>query len=411
VALSLRGMTILTSRVVSTTGNAVMTSLGGSAIAISGDGAAVFDLVLAVPPGSVPGVSMCKNYLGPATVTLLRTTDGSTTAASHTNSGSATATIQGCENPSSFEIDREALVGPTRWPERMDPRPLVLANYYPWYGTGLAPLVRDRPTGPVDTDDPAAVDAAIAAAAAAGIDGFIVEYEGSPTHEADVDEAFRAADRRPGFHSALMLDFDIMGNRWGWTGPDLLDRVLGEVNRLSAHTSYLEVGGLPVVFLYGTQRLDPQQWSAALDRLNRATGTRLFVVTDDQRIPSPGMYAYSTNTAMDEATLRSWSHGMLLERHARPGLVDAPRSLWVAPVSPGYDDTALGRARPNYVDRAGGARYDQTWSAAMGSLPDWIMVTTWNEYFEQTHVVPGTTTGNLALEQTTAWSARFHAEG
>jgi hypothetical protein len=102
---------------------------------------------------------------------------------------------------------------------------------------------------------------------------------------------------------------------------------------------------------------------------------------------------------------------MLLERQARPGLVDAPRSLWVAPVSPGYDDTALGRARPVYVDRAGGTRYDQTWEASMATLPDWIMVTTWNEFYEQTHIVPSSASGSIALEQTTAWSARFHAEG
>ncbi|MBA2280608.1 MAG: hypothetical protein H0W25_05135 [Acidimicrobiia bacterium] len=412
VTLDLRGMTILTSRVFQTFGNARMTSLGGQDIDINGDGRAVFDVVLSVAPGAATGISMCKNYLGPATVTVARLTDGEAGIATFTNSGSNTTPIGGCENPGSFDIDRSALVGPVRWPARHDPRPLVLANYYPWFeSTRLGTNFGDQPVGPADTSNPAQVAEAIALAANSGIDGFIVEFERSPDNEPRIDEAYNAADRQDGFDMAMMLDFDIIGSRSGWITPQILDSMLAVVAQRASHSSQLRVGRDPVVFLYGTARLDPAQWSNALDRLFGATGMRLFVVSDSHRVPSPGIYEYSSSFANTELLLQQWSSGTLLERHARPGLVGATTPLWVAPVSPGYDDTRLDRPNPYLVDRAGGLRYDQSWEAAVGTLPDWIMITSWNEYYEQTHVMPGHTTGMLALEQTAEWAAQFHATG
>jgi hypothetical protein len=87
------------------------------------------------------------------------------------------------------------------------------------------------------------------------------------------------------------------------------------------------------------------------------------------------------------------------------------RASRAAPVSPGYDDTRLGRSFPTFVDRRNGQRYDETWAAALRSLPDWIIVTSWNEYYEQTHIVPGASTSDRALRQTDAWSAGFHVTG
>jgi len=38
------------------------------------------------------------------------------------------------------------------------------------------------------------------------------------------------------------------------------------------------------------------------------------------------------------------------------------------------------------VDRQGGRRYDDTWAAALSGAPDWVVVTSWNEWFEGTSV-------------------------
>jgi len=81
--------------------------------------------------------------------------------------------------------------------------------------------------------------------------------------------------------------------------------------------------------------------------------------------------------------------------------------LFVGTVQPGFDDRRLrGDANP-VIDRNGGARYDQTWAAALAGSPDWIVVTSWNEWFEDTQIEPGVETGSGALDQTATWSGAF----
>jgi hypothetical protein len=226
-----------------------------------------------------------------------------------------------------------------------------------------------------------------------------------------VDHVFNAADARPGFQMALMLDFANLQNRPGGLSDAGLDRALNELASHAGRPSQLEVGGQPVVFLYEAFRADPAAWSAALERLRGRSGLQPFVVADGPSLASPGRFDYGPNNFPTPDALRGWALGRLRTHREEPGVHGADGPLWVAPVSPGYDDRALGRLNPMYVPRNAGARYEDTWDAALKSLPDWIFVNTWNEYYENTHVMPGSITGNLALTQTDARSARFHTTG
>ena len=60
-----------------------------------------------------------------------------------------------CPSPAAQEIDRQALLGPVRWPARIDARPLVLAAYYPWDDPVATNFSRpgDAPVAPWDTSD------------------------------------------------------------------------------------------------------------------------------------------------------------------------------------------------------------------------------------------------------------------
>jgi hypothetical protein len=110
-------------------------------------------------------------------------------------------------------------------------------------------------------------------------------------------------------------------------------------------------------------------------------------------------------------TSRPWSeYASVLQRGA--ALFD-PRitpPLTVATVSPGYDDRKTRGLSNPVVYRDGGKRYDQTWDAALAGSPDWVVVTSWNEWYEDTSIEPGTATGAQALAQTKqrarAWSRR-----
>ena len=413
VTVFLQGATIDVSKIVSTVDAAQVTGLGGNQIAVWNTGQAVVDLVLRVPHGVQPALVMCKNYQGPASVTITRLTDAPTTIASVTNTGSNTAVSPGsCENWQSTPLARSDLIGPVRWPARRDARPLVLAAYYPWYdANALNHDFGDDPVGPANTFDPATVASAIDLAASHGVDGFVVEYETTPANDPAIDTAYNTADARGGFQMAMLLDLALLAERNNGITSGMLDTVLGGAMARTFHPSQLRVGNQPVMFVYGADKVDPYQWAAALDRLRAATGVTPFIVSDAAATGSPGRYLYSTNTVPTLDQLLQWANYTLLDLQERPALDAAASPLWVAPVSPGYDDTRLGRQSPVYVDRAGGQRYDNTWDAALSSLPDWIFITSWNEYYEQTHIMPGTWTGDRALQQTASWASQFHTTG
>ena len=398
-------------RVVSTSGDMRVTSTG-PALSVDGHGTAVIDTVLAITSGAEPVLSMCKNYLGPATVTVIRRTDDPVIVATAVNDGGDPNVPAGsCENARSFPIPRSALIGPVRFPARVDSRPLVLANYYPWYDAqALEHRYGDQPVGPANTDDPADVAAMVDLAANVGIDGFVVEYEGTPAHTPRIDSVYRQADRYEDFSAALTIDLDILASRSGrGLTSSQLDDALDAVADHAGAASQLRVGNRPVAFVYGARKADPSQWQSAIARLSSRRGVVPFIVADDANLGAPGRYEYGNNYAPSDDGLARWSADKLTQFRLNPALDGETGPLWVAPVSPGYDDTRLGRSRSIFVDRAGGQRYASEWRAALSTLPDWVIVTSWNEYFEQTHLMPGSSTGTRALEQTADYAPAFRS--
>ena len=88
------------------------------------------------------------------------------------------------------------------------------------------------------------------------------------------------------------------------------------------------------------------------------------------------------------------------------------RRLWVASVTPGFDDSKL-TERPvaHVVDRSDGTVYDRQWSAAIDTVADWIVVTSWNEWYENTHIEAGEQYGRTYLDRTRVWATAFKNAG
>jgi hypothetical protein len=406
------GTQIKASKVVSTSGNLRITSMGPT-ISVADSGQAVIDFVLGIPSGASTGISMCKNYQGPTTVTLQRMTDGTKQIGSYLNNGTVANPPSGqCENQRNWQLARSSWIGPIRWPARNDPRPLVLTHYFPWFDPAtLQQNYGDQPTGPADTSDPEVVAQAVDLAAQSGVDAFIVEYEGTAAYDNRIDYVYEAANARGGNFKVLMtLDLFILKQRQG-LGADSVDTILSKMTQRAGNASQLKMNGQPVVFVYGANSVDPAVWQGALSRLAANTGLRPFVIADDPAIAPNGIYQFGTYGMKDQNALNTWAADKLYRYRIQPGIDGTNDAFWVAPAGPGFDERRLNRPNPYYVDRAGGIRYDQEWTAALSTLPDWVVVTTWNEYYEQSHVMPGTSTGTRALEQTGTWASQFHTTG
>jgi hypothetical protein len=57
-------------------------------------------------------------------------------------------------------------------------------------------------------------------------------------------------------------------------------------------------------------------------------------------------------------------------------------------VAPGFDNHNAVATGLLFVDRAGGARYDAMWQAAISAGAEWISVTSYNEWHEGTQIEP-----------------------
>src|SRR6202035_1346808 len=75
--------------------------------------------------------------------------------------------------------------------------------------------------------------------------------------------------------------------------------------------------------------------------------------------------------------------------------------IWAAGIIPGYDDTRVaGRIGTYIVPRDSGTTYGTSWTAAIASKPDWITITSFNEWFEGAMIEPSVTYGTLYLNLT-----------
>jgi hypothetical protein len=81
----------------------------------------------------------------------------------------------------------------------------------------------------------------------------------------------------------------------------------------------------------------------------------------------------------------------------------------VATVMPGNDDTRTRRSGAYVRDRRSGDFYRETWRAAFASYPDWIIITSWNEWVEGTMIEPSVTYGDLYLNITREFTAQSKA--
>jgi hypothetical protein len=311
-------------------------------------------------------------------------------------------------------------------PGRVRVRPflprLVLAHYYPWYtiDTWRDPQMADRPPRLYSTEAQADVNNEVAQARSAGIDAFVVSWQGLEAQGGFNDrrmrivlEAARGTTLRvcvytetyvanPGFDPTVPTDPQTM---FEWLA-DLVDRY-------GSHPAYLRVADRPVIFIYLASLLSESNWSAIMARL-RSTGRNPLLVGDFVRSTLldtfDGEYQYTnvffSGTALTDLnraeSLRVRTHHLLREGDRR--------RIWVASVTPGFDDSRLvGRVPPHVVDRSNGSVYDQQWTTAIDTGADWVVVTSWNEWWENTHVEPSERYGTTYLERTRAWASAFKA--
>lgn len=292
-----------------------------------------------------------------------------------------------------------------------DSRRLTLAFWYPWWtDQSLAsPTLADRPLENRTSWSQADVDGATAQARENGIDGFVVSWAGQAENGTQFDLALNAATSTNGYVAPL-VEMPQAAPDGGTPDPAVVTQWITEALSRSASPGFLRADGLPVVFVYGMDSMTLTAWQQVVSQLT-AAGTPVRLVgdsgTQDGRALSWGTYRYSTFAP--DANLQTWDHDRMIEARADAAVGGGPSHLFAATVMPGFDDRNLRGADRPVLDRAGGATYDHQWDLATAADPDWVLITSWNEWYEATSVQPSVAYGDLALRQTATRSAAFRA--
>jgi hypothetical protein len=294
-------------------------------------------------------------------------------------------------------------------------QPRVLAFYYPWYLHATwdsDPLLIDKSPRRYSTEQEPEVVEEFREASRAGLDGLVVSWVG-------VNQPVRNA-RKTGMLVSVLLETD--ASREGGRSKNPLDPqimaawIVELVDRYGADPSFLTLGGRPVLFVYAADLFDAATWRDTLATV-RASGRNPIIMAETlgtRLLDSfDGAFRYATAEVSTEALSRFNLTQTLGIRgyHLLPGSANSARRIWAATVSPGYDDTNIPtRLNPIRRDRDGGAYYDAQWRAAIASRADWVMVTSWNEWYENTHIELSERYGDEYVRRTAAWAKRFRCE-
>ena len=321
---------------------------------------------------------------------------------------------------STFEspVDRLLAGGPIGIPGRQ--RPLVLAFFYPWYlhQDWSNDRLLDRPLYLYSTEFPGEIAQSLGDARDAGLDGVIVSWRGDTDWNERrlrfvLDEA-----QKLGLKVSILIE-----TQWATEGPEgtkkplVADKMRRWLEKaFDAHTlhpAFLRTHGRPVIFVYVADSFSRDDWRAMVQSLERG-GRHIFLMADSLD-PAflesfSGAFTYST-ASISQSDLERFYSDQALRTESYDLLFGGERRIDAATVIPGYDDSRLDRETTMVVDRANATLYEAQWQAAVAAQPDWILVTSWNEFWENTHIEPSVRYGHRYQRRTRTWSELFRRQG
>ncbi|HET7572250.1 MAG TPA: hypothetical protein VFJ77_06210 [Gaiellaceae bacterium] len=293
----------------------------------------------------------------------------------------------------------------------------VAIFYYPWYGTpqtdggwqhwsqnGHSPPAdlysRFYPArGAYSSSSRKTVDGQMAEIKAAGVDEVVVSWWGRGSPEDRRLHLVGASARAHGLRVAIHLE--------PYTGRSA-ETIPGDLY-------YVASLGIHDVFVYHPLDLPVSTWADLLATAPR--GLRVFAATDDVGVAVQGRFAgFYTYDFINYGGAKF--RRLCTEAH-RAGLLCGPS------VGPGYDGIRAGEA-PVTKGRRRGVTYDRLWQAAIAARPDYVTITSYNEWGEGTQIEParnrrgyrsydgswglsGPAASTAYLMRTAYWAARYHA--
>jgi hypothetical protein len=294
----------------------------------------------------------------------------------------------------------------------------VLAFYYTWYtpSTWSSSTMSDLPMVQYTSSDDATIDQQVREAVNAGITGFISSWWGSDdvtdTNFAKLLAHAAALESATGYRFTSTIYFESDAPALSGTTA-IVNALRYVITHYGNNNNFFHWHGKPVIFFWDPlgngrtlatwasirSQVDPHNqtiWSA------EGVDTSLLSVFDGIHLFSAAYWGIlHEDIASVDQGFRAKIDAYNQANHTQ--------KIWAAGVLPGYDDTRVpGRKGTYIVPRNNGATYRSSWSGALASNPDWITITSFNEWFEGSMIEPSVQYGNLYLNITHQFAKQWH---
>ncbi|MBI2863911.1 MAG: glycoside hydrolase family 99-like domain-containing protein [Chloroflexi bacterium] len=290
---------------------------------------------------------------------------------------------------------------------------LVLAYYYPWFdmNTWSPSIVSDMPAVKYVSADRNTIARHIGQARSSGIDAFVSAWLGRGNQTDSNLATMLSLSQGTPFRAGIVFETNspFMGSQQA-----IVDGLRYVISTHGSNPNFLKLGGKPVIFFWALRSVPTapgqtalQAWDAIRQQVDPGRSTVWIAEGTDISYQSvfDGHHLYSIAWSTDvNYTLKDWSN-----RIRNYNSQNGTGKLWVATVMPGYDDMGTGRPDAFIRSREDGAFYSATFNAAISSQPDWIIITSWNEWVEGTQIEPSVTYGDKYLAMTKQYSDRYKA--
>jgi hypothetical protein len=306
----------------------------------------------------------------------------------------------------------------------------TLAFYYSWYGAPerhgrwvhwddvqpeehwIGSSTHYPAEGAYDSYDPRVIDLHMSSARDAGVDGFIATWWGPGRFD---DVVFPNLLDQAAEHG---MEMSIYWEAARGEGQEKRDRAVDDLvyalDRYGDHEAFLKVNGKPVVFVYVRvmNQIELGEWPEIIRRAREKHGSDFLLIADGYKEAYArvfdGVHTYN---------IAGWAAGLepdALRHTARAAFQDSVRlarergKISCLTIIPGYDDTKT-RTPGTAVDRHGGETYAVLWDEAVAADPDWVLITSWNEWHEGSEIEPSYEDGDAYIKQTAEHTAQFRA--
>ncbi len=304
----------------------------------------------------------------------------------------------------------------------------VLTFYYSWYGKpenhgrwihwgkvkpeehDISESTHYPAIGAYDSHDPETIDYHIQLAKDHGVDAFICTWWGQGRFD---DRAFeKILERAKEKDFAATIYWETVPGEGSARIANAANDLVYVLEKYSSHSAFLKLHGKPVIFVYGRvmNQISMDEWPAIITLAQERFGEDFLLIADGYRDEYArlfdGIHTYNIcgrvqGKSVDE--LRAFGRQSFTEA------VEIARKnakLSCITIIPGYDDRKIRTPGIN-AQRLDGETYRVLWEEAIVADPDWVLITSWNEWHEGSEIEPSWEDGDRYIKMTGGYTARF----